>query len=96
MTRRMGVWAFLVALTATSATVTPGWSEEPARGAPREAQAPTAEELAAAREARFRTVWSAADAPHQAGDYAESERLYKQVLAEFPDSQRAALRVAIA
>jgi tetratricopeptide (TPR) repeat protein len=92
----MGVWAFLVALTATSATVTPGWSEEPAHGAPREAQAPTADELAAAREARFRTVWSAADAPHQAGDYAESERLYKQMLAEFPDAQRAALRVAIA
>jgi tetratricopeptide (TPR) repeat protein len=96
MTRHVGVWAFLVALTATSATVTPGWSEEPAREAPREAQAPTAEELAAAREARFRTVWSAADAPHQAGDYAESERRYKQVLVEFPDSQRAALRVAIA
>jgi tetratricopeptide (TPR) repeat protein len=96
MTRRVGVWAFLVALTATTATVPPGWSEEPARGAPRAKQAPTAEELAAAREARFRTVWSAADAPHQAGDYAESERLYKQVLAEFPDAQRAALRVAIA
>lgn len=96
MTRHVGVWAILVALTATSATVTRGWSEDPARGAPREAQAPTAEELAAVREARFRTVWSAADAPHQAGDYAESERRYKQVLDEFPDSQRAALRVAIA
>jgi tetratricopeptide (TPR) repeat protein len=41
-------------------------------------------------------VWSAAEVPHRDGRWAESEQLHKQVLAEFPDSQRAALRVAIA
>lgn len=64
--------------------------------APGHATAQDATDFEAARQARFEQVWSTADQPHQAGQWAESEQLYKQVLSEFPDSQRAALRVAIA
>ncbi len=48
------------------------------------------------REARFRVIWSAADAVHRQDRYADSGQLYKDILAEFPTSQRAALRIAVA
>lgn len=50
----------------------------------------------APQKTEFETLWEQADAPHQADDYAQSEQLYKQILAKYPKSQRAALRIAIA
>jgi len=46
-------------------------------------------------EARFQTLWAEADSVHTEGDFAVAEQLYKAILAEFPHSQRTALRIAI-
>lgn len=49
-----------------------------------------------ANDEKFKKMWDFADKPHQINNYKESEKLYKELLKEFPKSQRAALRIAIA
>jgi tetratricopeptide (TPR) repeat protein len=57
--------------------------------------AQTPEELEAQREARFNDLWTEADQVQTRGEFSQAEQLYRQILTEFPDSQRTALRVAI-